>query len=192
MSLTNAERAARHKENKKKQGYRLIHVWVDPELNAMIESLLVTRQNLTKEKALQSVLYDAFKAVTSNVTSNKTSVASNEIIVTSNDKMLSENTELKEKIELLNKRIVELEKAVTSNKQAVASNVTSNKTIVTSNDSNMTSQVKFDLAKSKEIAKELKAQGYTGNMIAAELTRQGYGNKFGKPFSKSSINKWKL
>jgi len=50
----------------------------------------------------------------------------------------------------------------------------------------------FDLDKSKEIAKDLKVKGMTANQIAKELAQMGYGNKFGKIFSKSSVNKWKL
>ena len=56
----------------------------------------------------------------------------------------------------------------------------------------MISNLIFDLEKAKAITKDLRAQGLTSVEISNKLARQGFGNKHGKPFSKSSINKMKL
>jgi len=50
--------------------------------------------------------------------------------------------------------------------------------------------LKCDLEKSKAIAAELRGQGLTANQISRELARRGYGNQKGRPFIKSSINRW--
>ena len=184
MALTQAERQKRYREKLKQQGRVLWHLWVDTELNKSIEKLLVTKENISKEKALQSFLHKAVVCVTSNATSHNQSVTSN---VTSNDNILKENKQLKAKNAELQTRLNELEKVVTSN---VTNNETSVTNNVISNETNVTSNLIFDLEKAKAIGTELKAQGMTANQISSELARQGYGNKRGKPFSKSSINKW--
>jgi len=207
MAMTNAERAARHKENLKNQGYKPYQVWLDKETQVMLTLLLVTNEELTKEKALQTLLKFGLGLVTGNVTSNDYKVVtSNNERVTSNELtnyVFSQITDSNDNNAVTSNDNI----SVTSNdnnesltKNFVTSNendaVTSNKS-VTSNDnisvtSNDNAALIFDLDKSKAIAKALKAQGMTANQIAKELARRGFGNKFGKPFSKSSINKWKL
>jgi hypothetical protein len=183
MALTQAERSARHKEKLRKQGRVLLHLWIDAELDTLIKKLLSTNKNLSdlsKEKALQTVLFDAVKCVTSNVTSN-------EINVASNNKILDENKELTAKVERLQTRLNELENSVTSN-------VTSNESIVPSNvatnEKSVADNLIFNLEKSKVIATKLRGQGLTANQISKELANRGYGNKNGAPFIKSSVNKW--
>ena len=165
MALTRAERQKRHRDKLKQQGRVLWHLWIDTELNKSIEKLLVTKENVSKEKALQSFLEEAVKCVTSN-----------EINVKSNDSILKENKQLKAKNAELQTRLNALEKGVTCN--------------VTNNEKDVVGNLTFDLEKSKVIAAELRGQGLTANQISRELARRGYGNKYGKPFIKSSINKW--
>jgi len=189
MSLTNAERAARHKENLKKQGYKACQVWLDKETQNMLDSLLVTNKELTKEKALQTLLKFSLGLVTGNnaVTGNAYKFVASNVApyeyVTSNElknHVFSKNGN--------NDVTSNDEYAVTGNDDSGNNDVTSNdEYAVTGNDELLI----FDLDKSKAIAKDLKVKGMTANRIAKELARRGYGNRYGKMFSKSSINKWK-
>jgi len=104
--------------------------------------------------------------------------------ITGNDLIVSETLDLKVEKDSLKAKSTESEKMITANRK----NITGND----KNDKSPTKNLSFNLVESKKIATELKAQGLTGNQIAAELARRGYGNKYGKPFSKSSVNKWKL
>jgi len=93
--------------------------------------------------------------------------------------------------------IIESKLDVLRNELVTNSKVSLPNGIVTYNNESVTplrneDKLIFDLDKSKAIAKDLKVQGMTANQIAKELARRGFGNKLGKPFSKSSINKWKL
>jgi len=119
---------------------------------------------------LESVKHD----VTNNVTQDVT------IRLDKLEKAIKENHALL--IDLINKvKSIEILLRNDNVTQRITKNFTDNVT---------QDKLIFDLDKSKAKAKDLKAQGMTANQIANELARRGYGNKFGKTFSKSSINKW--
>jgi len=134
-----------------------------------------------RQRRYQKQLQETLRVLMDNVTSTKettnnlsSQLEKFEVFFKKSDDLLLENNRL-------------LKELVNQNKVVTPTNV------VTKDDKETQEQEKtlvFDLEKAKALTAELKAQGMTGKEIVAELTRQGYGNKRGKPFSKSLINKW--
>ena len=135
-----------------------------------------TENNQLKEKNenLQGRIYELEKIIDGHLRIIADNIADND-----------KNSNLEKENNALSKKIKDLELLIARNDDSIADNIASNEKSVDSN-------LIFDLEKAKVIAIELKSKGLTGNEIANELTRQGYGNKRGKPFSKSSVNKWNL